>query len=247
MANTIKYIAFNVDHKRRVKMGGGVSDSLPKIILNRGDILEFRILCYKNKDDFYTTSSTTFALRVREKRISSDDLASALSSTFIDANWLSGEGVKQISVYDAIGEFLEGDNIEGATSGALGSVIGYSKETGALIYQNTSGTFTDGEIIKVLYGGSGYSGVYARAGDSVTSLSGSKANGKMSCTISLNSTELSDFMVDKEKANFVLELEEVDGDDVQKLLGQCEVQIYNSFLVDGATALTDNSYFPLGW
>lgn len=247
MANGIKYIAFDTDTKKRVHLGGGLP-ILDKLQWSRGDIYEVRILLYKNRDDFYTTASTVFALRIREKRTSTSDYATAISSTFIDANWLTGEGVKQIYVKDLVGgTFLKGDNIKGFTSGALGTVIDFSEETGCLTFILVSGTFADKELVKATTQAFGYTGVEARQEGTATAIYGAKASGKMSCTISINSTDLSDFMADKEFANMILELEEVDGSDVQKLLGQCEVRISNAFLVTGASALTDNDYFPTGW
>ena len=247
MANQIRYIAFDTDTKKRVSLGGG-SALNDKLQWARGDIYEVRILLYKNRDDFYTTASTVFALRIREKRTSTSDYATAISSTFIDANWLTGEGVKQIYVKDLVnGTFKAGDNIKGFTSGALGTVIDFSVETGCLTFVLVSGTFADKELVKQTTQAFGYTGIEARQEGTATAIYGAKASGKMSCTISINSTSLSDFMADKESANMILELEEVDGDDVQKLLGQTEIKITNAFLVDGATALTDNTYFPAGW
>ena len=247
MANQIRYIAFDTDTKKRVSLGGG-SALNDKLTWARGDIYEVRILLYKNRDDFYTTASTVFALRIREKRTSTSDYATAISSTFIDANWLTGEGVKQIYVKDLVnGIFKAGDNIKGFTSGALGTVIDFSVETGCLTFVLVSGTFADKELVKQTTQAFGYTGIEARQEGTATAIFGAKASGKMSCTISINSTSLSDFMADKESANMILELEEVDGDDVQKLLGQTEIKITNAFLVDGATALTDNTYFPAGW
>lgn len=246
MANQIKYIAFDTDTKKLVHLGGGSLET--KMTWHRGDIYEVRILLYKNRDDFYTTASTVFALRIREKKTSTTEYATATSSTFIDGNWLTGEGVKQLYLKDiAGGLFKKGDNIKGCSSGALGTVIDYSEETGCLTFILVSGTFTDGEMVRQTTNAYGYTGIDGRLVGTATAIYGAKASGKMSTTISINSSDLSDFMADKQKANFVLELEEVDGDDVQKLLGQTEISIENAFLVTGASALTDNTYFPAGW
>lgn len=248
MSNEVRYLAFDVTSKKRVNLGGGDA-SKTKFKSFRGNVYDFRILLYRNKDDFYTTASTTFALRIREKRTSTTDLANALTAAFVDADWLAGDNIKQIyiSSFDKELPFNEGDNIQGATSLATGVVMGFSADTGCLVYEKTTGDIVDAESVRSYKANGEESGASGISVGTPTALIGDKANGKLAVTMSLNTQELYDFMEAKESYGFIFELEEVDGDDVQKLLGQTDISIDNAFIVSGLTTTTPISYFPAGW
>lgn len=228
MANGIKYLAFNTNEKRRVRLGGGAIARFEKLELQRGDTIDFRILLYKDFFNYYTQTGATWALRLREKRQSTSDICVALDATFLDASWLSAEGIKRIVVKDQEGVFNEGDKIYGFKSGAIGYVLGYSFDVGVLIIQNESGTFVDGELIKVVNAGGGYSGVQGRCGGTPVALAGAKISGLLHCTMSLEDADLNSFLLDKEYGNFILELEETISA-VVKIMGQCDVRVNNSF------------------
>lgn len=229
MANTIKYIAFNTQEKRRVNLGGGAVVKFDRLNLQRGDTYEFRFFLYKDNFRAYTQTGGTWTLQLREKRQSAStaDLAEALDAAFVDATWAAGE-VASIPTKDPEGVFKEGDKIYGFTSAAIGYVLGYSPDTGILVYSVVSGTWASGELIKVVDAGGGYSGVYARAGSTATAIQGAKVSGYPICTMSLEVAALNTLLADKEYINAVLELAETNTG-VVKIIGQCEVRVHNSF------------------
>ena len=229
MANTIRYIGFNTQEKRRVSLAGGSVMPLPKLILNRGDTYEFRFFLYKDAYQLYTQTGGTWTLQLREKRqsLSTADLAEASDAAFVDATWATGQ-VSRINTKYPEGVFQEGDRIYGYTSGAIGYVLDYSKQTGVIIYSVVSGTWASGELIKVTDGGGGYSGVEARATSTATALIGAKVSGYPICTMSLEVAALNTLLADKEFVNGWLELTETNTA-VVKVIGQCEVRINNTF------------------
>lgn len=229
MANTIKYIAFNTQEKRRVSLGGGAVIKSEFLHLQRGDTYEFRFFLYKDSYRAYTQTGGTWTLQLREKRQSAStaDLAEAADGAFVDATWVSGE-VASIPTKESEGVFKEGDKIYGYTSGAIGYVLGYSKDTGILVFSVVSGTWASGEVIKVVDAGGGYTGVYARSGSTATAIQGAKVSGYPICTMSLEVSALNALLVDKEYVNAILELAETNTG-VVKIIGQCEVIVRNSF------------------
>lgn len=229
MANTIKYIAFNTQEKRRVSLGGGSVVKFDKIQLQRGDTYEFRFFLYKDKFRSYTQTGGAWTLQLREKRqsASTTDLAEAADGAFVDATWPTGQ-VASIPTKYPEGTFKEGDKIYGFTSGSIGYVLGYSAETGLLIFEVVSGTWAIGELVRVVDSGGGYSGVEARTGSTATAILGAKVSGYPICTMSLEVAALNTLLVDKEFVNGWLELTETNTG-VVKVIGQCEVRINNTF------------------
>lgn len=229
MANTIKYIAFNTQEKRRVRLGGGAVTKLDKIVLQRGDTYEFRFLLYKDFYQAYTQSGGTWTLQLREKRQSAStaDLAEAADGAFVDATWATGQTAR-INTKDAEGVFKEGDRIYGYTSGSIGYVLDYSPDTGVIFFSVVSGTWASGEMIKVTDAGGGYSGVEARSASTATAILGAKVSGYPICTMSLEVSALNTLLADKEYINAVLELTETNTA-VVKVIGQCDVKVVNTF------------------
>ncbi len=227
MPKTIKYLAFNVIEKRRVQLGGGAVHKFDKFLLQRGDTIQFRFLIYKDFFNLYTQTGATWCLRIREKRQSTTDLAIALDATFLDASWPDADNIKRLTVKNKVGVFQEGDKIVGFRSGAIGYIIGYSHDTGVIIMQYISGTFADGELIKVVDAAGGYTGVYGNTGGLATLVSGAKISGLLCCEISLETANLNTLLADKEYINCILELEEINSGN--KIIGQCDLRINNSF------------------
>lgn len=227
MPTTTKYIAFNTVEKRRVQLGGGAVHKFDKLLLQRGDSIQFRIFLYKDFFNLYIQSGSTWCLRLREKRSSTDNLAIALDAVFLDASWPEGDNIKRITVKNKVGVFQVGDKIVGYRSGAVGYILGYSHDTGVIIMQYISGTFADGELIKVVDAGGGYTGVYANTGGTATLVSGSKVGGLLCCEISLETSNLNSLIDGKEYINAILELVETNSGN--KVIGQCEVRVNNSF------------------
>lgn len=231
MANQIKYIAFNVESKSRVRLGGGSVVPLPKITLNRGDTYEFRFFLYSDNYNFYTQTAGTWTLQLRQQKqsLSTADLAEAGDAAFLDATW--GAGLKYIptkNIVDVNGVvFKTGDKIIGYTSGAIGYVLDYS-DNGIIVFSHVSGTWASGEIIKVTDAGGGFSGVEARSGSTATAIQGAKESGRPICTMSLEFAALNTLLADKEFVNGWLELAETNTG-VVKILGQCPVRVNNSF------------------
>jgi len=231
MANQIKYIAFNVEQKKRVNLGGGSVVNLPRINLNRGDTYEFRFLLYSDRYNFYAQTGGTWTLQLREKRqsLSTDDLAEAADGAFVDATWSAGIKtlpVKELQKVNNTG-FVEGDKIIGFTSGAIGYVLGFS-DNGILVINHESGTWASGELVRVIDAGGGYTGIEARSGSTATAIQGAKVSGRPICTMSLEVSALNTLLVDKEFANCILELTETNTG-VVKVIGQCEVRVNNTF------------------
>ena len=231
MANQIKYIAFNVEEKKRVRLGGGSVLPLPKITLNRGDTYEFRFLLYSDNYSFYSQTGGTWTLQLREKKqsLSTADLAEAADAAFIDATW--GAGIKTLPTkwLEKVGGigFKTGNKIYGFTSGAIGYVLDYG-DNGILVINHESGTWASGELVRVLDAGGGYTGVEARSGSTATAIQGAKVSGRPICTMSLEVSALNTLLVDKEFVNCWLELTETNTG-VVKVIGQCEVRVNNTF------------------
>ncbi len=229
MSNTIRYIAFNTQEKRRVRLGGGAVVKLDKIVLQRGDTYEFRFLLYKDFYQAYTQTGGTWTLQLREKRqsLSTADLAEAADGAFVDATWATGQTAR-INTKDPEGVFKEGDRIYGYTSGSIGYVLDYSPDTGVIFFSVVSGTWASGEMIKVTDAGGGYSGVEARSASTATAILGAKVSGYPICTMSLEVAALNTLLADKEYVNAVLELTETNTG-VVKVIGQCDVKVVNTF------------------
>lgn len=246
MSNVIKYIGFDIDKKQRCNIGGGGIFFNDKLKLLSGSFYTLRFLLYSNINTFYSTTSTNFELSIREKRQSTTDIIFQDAGSFYSSLWESSEEVSLIQIYDLIGgEFIEGDKIKGSTSNRFANCLGFSKDNGNLIYkpQTLGQHFTLYEQIKPSYGYAGFKDYQGRIGQARTALSYNASTGLIACELDLDTIEMINFLDGKEYSNLILELKELDSSDNSNVLGQCEIQIKNSFVIsdnelilDGGTA-----------
>lgn len=229
---TMQYIAFDINNKSRISLGGGAPLLNQKLKLFNKTEYTFRIVLWQNTEDLYSTSNTLFKIKIREKRQSADDLILVDSASFLSSLWTTAEEISLIYLYDLEGgSFKPGDKLLGENSESRGSVIDFNKETGAMIYKPTVvGQYFDyQEFIKDVYGETISRNIKARLGLEETILSYSVGEGLIACTCLLDDADLDTFLDGKESADLILELTEIDGDENSTVLGQCEIKIINSF------------------